>query len=807
MNHARIRRLTAGAVAMTLLAGVLTLLVMPPASANHSDRTLQASPERGFASAGTAQSVTITLSDAATAETGTIEIDAEVTADGDGDAPETPDTGCIVQVGANQCTFQVNSGAGTKLVKTWVDHDKKNEASQGGITELDRTEGRLADGQPDTNPTAGSETPPEADCRNPEDFSGANAVNGTFAGCGASVPPNNDAEPGSQAEPDTTDVVELNWFAASALNCVAAPKTRPTGDTRPVNPTGVGHGTDRFVQTTPISGGTTNDDIVIDCTFTSNGIRVDGVNYSASDGSTFDGGANDPSTSATVADYGQKNKNGVTDPNASQTSCNNSSGPSCTFIISPVDGETGPAVVCLWQDSDDDELYASAPGGAGTGADGEGCTDERVDDSENDDTTDRLALRWGAAPVATALNVEPETGTATVGTARTVGALVTDQFGDPFIPAPGASTTVGFEFFSGSAADTDAGSTTATPDKTCPVTSGSGGRCQVTYTSATAGTDALCGWIGAAPAMVDSPRTCGGEAAGNDAHSSMIDVTTFVWTAAATTTTAPTTTTSTPPAEDVSKTQGYTLVGADGGIFNFGTSKFHGSTGDIKLNQPVIGLANKKGGTGYWLVARDGGIFTFGDAEFFGSTGSMKLNAPILGMEATPSGKGYFLFAADGGIFTFGDATFYGSTGDMKLNAPAVGLSINDKGDGYWLVAQDGGIFSFGNVPFHGSTGSLKLNQPVFDMAPTAGDKGYWLVAKDGGIFSFGDAEGKFFGSAVGAANGTVIGLGTTPTFNGYWIADSAGGVFPFGDARALGDRRGAANNAAIVGFATVPKA
>jgi hypothetical protein len=143
----------------------------------------------------------------------------------------------------------------------------------------------------------------------------------------------------------------------------------------------------------------------------------------------------------------------------------------------------------------------------------------------------------------------------------------------------------------------------------------------------------------------------------------------------------------------------------------------------------------------------------------------------------------------------------------MKLNAPAVGLSINGKGDGYWLVAQDGGIFSFGNVPFHGSTGSLKLNQPVFDMAPTAGDKGYWLVAKDGGIFSFGDAEGKFYGSAVGTATGTVIGMGSTPTFNGYWIADSAGGVYPFGDARALGDRRGQAANAVFVGFATVPKA
>jgi hypothetical protein len=36
--------------------------------------------------------------------------------------------------------------------------------------------------------------------------------------------------------------------------------------------------------------------------------------------------------------------------------------------------------------------------------------------------------------------------------------------------------------------------------------------------------------------------------------------------------------------------------------------------------------------SGYWFVASDGGIFTFGDAGFFGSTGAMKLNKPIVGM-------------------------------------------------------------------------------------------------------------------------------------------------------------------------------
>ena len=248
---------------------------------------------------------------------------------------------------------------------------------------------------------------------------------------------------------------------------------------------------------------------------------------------------------------------------------------------------------------------------------------------------------------------------------------------------------------------------------------------------------------------------------------------------------------------------GYALLGEDGGLFTFGGATFHGSTGDRKLNQPVVGMAWTPTGGGYWIVARDGGIFTFGDAGFHGSTGGMRLNAPILGMESTPTGRGYWLVAADGGIFTFGDAGFFGSTGDRRLNAPVVGLGTTDSGRGYWLVAADGGIFTFGDAGFFGSTGDRRLNQPVFDLAPTATDDGYWLVARDGGVFTFGDAV--FHGSAAAAGNPPVVGLDTTRTGGGYWIANRAGGVFPFGDAHALGDLRDRRLNAPVVGFAASP--
>jgi hypothetical protein len=74
---------------------------------------------------------------------------------------------------------------------------------------------------------------------------------------------------------------------------------------------------------------------------------------------------------------------------------------------------------------------------------------------------------------------------------------------------------------------------------------------------------------------------------------------------------------------------------------------------------------------GYWLVAADGGVFPFGAANGYGSTGSMRLNKPVVGMAATADGSGYWLVASDGGVFPFGSARGFGSTGGMRLNAPS----------------------------------------------------------------------------------------------------------------------------------------
>jgi hypothetical protein len=62
--------------------------------------------------------------------------------------------------------------------------------------------------------------------------------------------------------------------------------------------------------------------------------------------------------------------------------------------------------------------------------------------------------------------------------------------------------------------------------------------------------------------------------------------------------------------------KGYWLVASDGGIFAF-DAPFKGSMGATKLNRPVVGTV--RDGDGYLMVGADSGIFNFSSAPFAGS--------------------------------------------------------------------------------------------------------------------------------------------------------------------------------------------
>lgn len=231
---------------------------------------------------------------------------------------------------------------------------------------------------------------------------------------------------------------------------------------------------------------------------------------------------------------------------------------------------------------------------------------------------------------------------------------------------------------------------------------------------------------------------------------------------------------------------GYRLVAADGGIFTMGDRQFHGSTGDMTLDKPIVGGATDISDyDGYWIVAADGGVFSF-NAEFHGSLGGQPIPAPAVEIEPTATGDGYFIVLANGKVYTFGKANHYGDMAGKPLNQPIIGMSVTRSGQGYWLIGADGGIFDFGDADFYGSMGDKPLNKPIIDLAPAVDNKGYYLLGEDGGVFTFGSAD--FKGSTGDMElNAPVVAMLVNPTGSGYWLAATDGGIFTFGAVDFLG--------------------
>ncbi len=258
---------------------------------------------------------------------------------------------------------------------------------------------------------------------------------------------------------------------------------------------------------------------------------------------------------------------------------------------------------------------------------------------------------------------------------------------------------------------------------------------------------------------------------------------------------------------------GYWLVGSDGGIFNFGDAQFHGSTGSLTLQRPVVGISTVSAGTGYtgyWLVASDGGIFSF-DTGFFGSIPGLglnpagsglpnSLNAPIVGMVHSLTGQGYFLVASDGGVFAFGDARFSGSCpGIGGCAGSAVAVVPDATGAGYWVVTSTGNVYAFGDAGYYGAPGPQ--SSPITSAAATEPTgSGYYILDANGDVFNYGDAKalGSLPAGAASAADPATAIL-VTDDHLGYWVVTAQGKIYPFGDAPDVSDMSGTPLNGSII--------
>ncbi len=247
-----------------------------------------------------------------------------------------------------------------------------------------------------------------------------------------------------------------------------------------------------------------------------------------------------------------------------------------------------------------------------------------------------------------------------------------------------------------------------------------------------------------------------------------------------------------PSGKTTATSHGYWLTGSDGGVFSFGNARFHGSTGAMVLQRPVVGMVPTADEGGYWLDASDGGIFAFGNSQFYGSIPGLglnpagsglphSLNAPIVAVEPSIDDGGYFMVASDGGVFAFGDAHFAGSCpGIGGCAGAAVAVMPYGNGDGYWLVTATGNVYAFGDAPRLGAPDRGTVTSAV----ATRDGKGYWILLSDGEVFPYGDAATLGSPSSANFNSGDpATALFTTSDGAGYWVASALGAVFNYGDA------------------------
>jgi hypothetical protein len=145
---------------------------------------------------------------------------------------------------------------------------------------------------------------------------------------------------------------------------------------------------------------------------------------------------------------------------------------------------------------------------------------------------------------------------------------------------------------------------------------------------------------------------------------------------------------------------------------------YYGSTGNIKLASPVVGMISSRDGRGYLLAAGDGGVFTFGDGAYEGSMGKTGVSGWVDSIAATPSGRGYWLSNANGAVYHFGDAAFYGNDLTGYRTPPIAQIVPTPTGAGYWLLEPDAYPTTFSRPASNSRIVNLAASQVAGDPYP-----------------------------------------------------------------------------------------
>jgi hypothetical protein len=187
---------------------------------------------------------------------------------------------------------------------------------------------------------------------------------------------------------------------------------------------------------------------------------------------------------------------------------------------------------------------------------------------------------------------------------------------------------------------------------------------------------------------------------------------------------------------------------SSGHVYPFGHAQNLGDLSHLRLGAPIVDAVGD--GTGYVLVGADGGVFAFGSVRFRGSLAGRHLPAPIVGIDVTPNNLGYWAVDRQGHVYGFGDAKPLPNTAHLiarpSPSAHVVGIAANGT-RGYYLAWSDGTVIGYGTAHF-GAKPRPNLSAPIVRITRAGGLSGIYLLGADGSIFALGGAD--FLGSMSG---------------------------------------------------------
>ena len=150
----------------------------------------------------------------------------------------------------------------------------------------------------------------------------------------------------------------------------------------------------------------------------------------------------------------------------------------------------------------------------------------------------------------------------------------------------------------------------------------------------------------------------------------------------------------------------------------------------------------------------------FGDARFHGSTGAMHLNSPIVGMASTPSGRGYWLVAADGGIFTLRQRALPRLDRRVRDRLDRSSASrARPSGHGYWIATRRRARLQLRRRARRCTRSHRRARSSA--SARDAKGTGLWLVASNGAVYTTGTATVLRAARAAGSVQ--AVGIAPRP--------------------------------------------